>query len=63
MSYKVIFLLTAIHDWELEHMDIKTTFLHRDINKKVYVKQPARFAKDNRVCHFNKTLYSLKQSP
>ena len=44
-------------------MDIKTAFFHREINKEVYVEQPTKFAKDNRVCHFNRTFYSLKQSP
>ena len=63
MSYKAIFLLAAIHDWELEHMNIKTAFLHREIHEEFYVEQPTRFAKDNRVCHLNKTFYSLKQSP
>ena len=63
MSYKAIFSLAVIHDWEFEHMDIKTAFFHREINKEVYVKQPTGFAKDNKVCHFNKTLYNLKQLP
>ena len=63
MSYKAIFSLAAIHDWELELMNIKTVFFHREINKKVYVEQPTGFAKDNKVCHFNKTFYGLKQSP
>ena len=35
MSYKAIFLLAAIYDWKLEHMDIKTTFFHREINEKI----------------------------
>ena len=63
MSYKAIFSLAAIHDWELEHMDIKTAFLYGEINKEVYIKKPTGFAKDNRVCHLNRTFYGLKQLP
>ena len=61
MSYKTIFSLAAIYDWEIEHMDIKTAFLYSKIDKDVYVEQPTGFTKDNRVCHLKKTLYSLKQ--
>ena len=62
MSYKAIFSLAAIHDWELEHMDIKTAFLHGEFNKKGNVKKSTGFAKVNRVCHLNRTFYGLKQS-
>ena len=47
MSYKTIFLLAAIHNWEIEHMDIKTAFLYGKIDEEVYVKQPTGFTKDN----------------
>ena len=62
MSFKAIFLLAAIYNWEIKQMNIKTAFLYGKINKDVYVKQPTGFSKDNRVCHLNKTLYGLKQS-
>ena len=47
MSYKTIFSLAAIHNWEIEHMDIKIAFLYGKIDEKVYVKQPTGFTKDN----------------
>ena len=47
MSYKIIFSLAAIHNWEIEHMDIKTAFLYGKIDEKVYVEQPTGFIKDN----------------
>ena len=47
MSYKTIFSLAAIHNWEIEHMDIKTAFLYRKIDEKIYIEQPTGFTKDN----------------
>jgi hypothetical protein len=32
-SIRFIFSITATFDLEVEHMDVKTTFLHRDIKK------------------------------
>ena len=44
--YKIIFLLAAIHNWEIKHMDIKTAFLYSKIDEKVYVEQPTGFTKE-----------------
>ena len=63
MSYKIIFSLAAIHNWEIEHMDIKTAFLYNKIDEKVYIEQLTGFTKDNQVFYLKKTLYSLKQLP
>ena len=47
MSYKTIFSLAVIHNWEIEHMYIKTAFLYGKIDEKVYVEQPTGFTKDD----------------
>ena len=47
MSYKTIFSLAAIHNWKIEHMDIKTAFLYSKIDEKAYVEQPTGFIKDH----------------
>lgn len=47
-------------------MDVKTAFLHGDLNEEIYVVQPERFQKtrkENMVCRLNKSLYGLKQAP
>eukprot|EP00253_Pinus_taeda_P033780 PITA_33780 len=47
-------------------MDVKTTFLHGDLEEEIYMKQDEGFAtKDKKglVCKLKKSLYGLKQSP
>eukprot|EP00253_Pinus_taeda_P023234 PITA_23234 len=47
-------------------MDVKTTFLHGDLEEEIYMKQPEGFAvkgKKELVSKLKKYLYGLKQSP
>ena len=47
-------------------MDVKTTFLHRDLEEEIYMKQPEGFAmkgKKELVCKLKNFLYGLKQLP
>jgi hypothetical protein len=53
-------------DFEVEQMDVKTTFLHGDLEEEINMKQPKGFAvkgKKELVCKLKKSLYGLKQSP
>ena len=65
----IILLLSvtaAAFDFEVEQMDVKTTFLHGDLEEEIYMKQPGGFAvkgKKELVCKLKKSLYGLKQSP
>jgi len=47
-------------------MDVKTTFLHKDLEEEIYMKQHEGFVvkgKKELVCKLKKSLYGLKQSP
>jgi len=49
---------------ELEQMDVKTAFLHGDLEETIYMEQPEGFVEDkSKVCLLKKSLYGLKQSP
>ncbi|GJZ19084.1 retrovirus-related pol polyprotein from transposon TNT 1-94, partial [Tanacetum coccineum] len=50
-------------DYELEQLDVKTTFLHGNLEEVIYMKQPPRYEQGNKVCLLKKSLYGLKQSP
>jgi hypothetical protein len=58
--------LVAAHDLELEQLDVKTTFLHGDLNEEIYMMQPEgfiKFGKENLYCRLRKSFYGLKQAP
>jgi hypothetical protein len=46
-------------------MDVKTTFLNRDLEEDIYMEQPEGFTQEGEhlVCKLHKSLYKLKQSP
>jgi hypothetical protein len=64
----IIFILSIVvaFDLEVEQMDVKTTFLHGDLEEEIYMKQLEGFVvmgKKELVCKLKKSLYGLKQSP
>ncbi|GKC81610.1 putative RNA-directed DNA polymerase [Tanacetum coccineum] len=65
-------------DLEMEQMNVKTAFLHGDLDKEIYIEQPEGFQKEiymeqpegfqvkgkkGYVCRLQKSLYGLKQAP
>ena len=47
-------------------MDVKTAFLHGDLDKEIYMEQPEGFTikeKNDYVYKLKKSLYGLKQTP
>ncbi|GJV02855.1 retrotransposon protein, putative, ty1-copia subclass [Tanacetum coccineum] len=61
-SIRVILALTTCKDYELEQLDVKTTFLHGNIKEVIYMRQPPGYEQGNKVCLLKKSLYGLKQS-
>jgi hypothetical protein len=55
----------AHYNLELHQMDVKTTFLNRDLYENVYMAQPKGFVverKENLECHLTKSIYRLKHA-
>ncbi|KAG8502824.1 hypothetical protein CXB51_000466 [Gossypium anomalum] len=65
-SIRALLGIIAMHDLELEQLDVKTAFLHEELKEDIYMQQPERFIvseKEDYVCLLRKSLYGLKQSP
>lgn len=65
-TVRVMLALVAQFDWELKQMDVKTAFLHGELDEKIYMRQPEGFVdkkNPDHVCLLKKSLYGLKQSP
>ena len=61
----MVLALAASLDLEVEQMDVKTVFVHGDLEEKIYMEQPEGFVvnrKENHVCKLRKILYGLKQA-
>ncbi|WRX24925.1 Reverse transcriptase [Theobroma cacao] len=58
--------IVAYFNFELEQLDVKTTFLHSELEDLIYMKQPEGFVvldMEDRVCLLKRSLYGLKQYP
>ena len=57
--------LVAHFDLKLQQMDVKQIFLNRNLDEKIYMKQPKDFEKQGReqlVCKFKRSIYGFKQA-
>jgi len=65
-SIRVVLGLITSLNLEIEQLDVKTTFLHGDLEEEIYMVQPEGFVvkgKENFVCRLRKNLYGLKLAP
>jgi len=64
-TFWLFIALAALHDWELEALDVKTTFLFGELDEEIYLEQPKGFiikGQKKKVCHLRKVIYGLKQA-
>ncbi|CAM8895410.1 unnamed protein product [Rhodiola kirilowii] len=64
-SIRIVLGLAASLDLEIDQMDVKTAFLHGDLDKEIYMEQPEGFqvkGKEDDMCRLQKSLYGLKQA-
>ena len=65
-SIRTVLSIAANMNLEREKLDVKTTFLHGDVEEEIYMQQPEGFeekGKENLVWPLRKSLYGLKQAP
>ena len=64
-SVQIILTIAIYFDYEIWQMDIKTTFLNRNLTEDVYMMQPEGFVDQSnarKICKLNKSIYGLKQA-
>ena len=64
-SIHIILSMVAEFNLELDQMDVKTAFLHGELEETIFMKHHEGFEVDNlnKVCLLKKSLYGLKKSP
>jgi len=66
MTYRVIFALAALGQWEIHGMDVITAFLLGKLDEEIFMMQPEEFEKQGMkrkmVCKLLRSLYGLKQA-
>ncbi|CAM8879912.1 unnamed protein product [Rhodiola kirilowii] len=65
-SIRIMLSLVAYFDYELEQLDVKTAFLHGNLDETIYMRQPEGFCigdPEKKVCLLKRSLYGIKQSP
>ena len=62
-SLRIILALVAHFEFELQQMDVKTSFLNGELEENLYMKQPEGFSSsqgEHLVCKLKKFIYGLK---
>ena len=65
-SISTILSLVVVEYFHLEQLDVKTTFIHGDLEEYIYMQQPQGYkfkGKENLICRSKKRLYGIKQAP
>ena len=65
-SIRMVLVIVALRNLEVYQIDVKTTFLNRDLDEEIYMKQYEGFSasgQEMKVCKLVKSLYGLKQAP
>lgn len=63
-SVRTLLSIATATDMEIAQFDVKTAFLHGDLDEEIFMLQPEGFEDGtNRVCKLKKSLYGLKQAP
>ena len=66
LTIRLVLGIMVVKKLHLKQLDVKTAFLHSDLEEDIYMIQLERFivqGQENLVCKLRKSLYGLKQAP
>lgn len=64
-TFRSLLAIASMHQIALKHLDVRTAYLHGDLEEEVFMKQPPGFeesGQEHLVCRLRKSIYGLKQS-
>jgi len=62
-TIQLLCILASQCNWNINHLDVKTTFLHGELHEQIFMHQPEGFVepwKEHLFCKLKKALYDLK---
>jgi hypothetical protein len=65
-TIRLLIAVASIHNLVIHQMDVKTAFLHGNLDEEIYMRQPEGYVmpgQEHKVCKLVKSLYGLKQAP
>ncbi|GKV28744.1 hypothetical protein SLEP1_g37756 [Rubroshorea leprosula] len=65
-TIRLVIALAAQNSWPLYQLDVKSAFLHGDLDEEVFIHQPPGYVKagnEHKVYKLKRALYGLKQAP
>jgi hypothetical protein len=65
-TIRIVLTIAVTKGWCLWQLDVKTAFLHGELNEKVYMSQPLGYENSKfpyHMCKLDKAIYGLKQAP
>jgi len=65
-TIRLVVALAAKRKWSIYQLDVKSAFLHGELNEEVFVEQPCGYVQkghEKKVYRLKKALYGLKQAP
>lgn len=63
ITVRMFLAIANQNSMHIMQFDVKTAFLHGDLDEELFMEQPEGFKEGNKICKLNKSLHGLKQAP